>query len=190
MKKKEKTLIMFIGKTHCGKTTCAKELEKKVKGFVALEADPIAIFMKKEFPILRQNDDKKIYSGADNKNSLKFRTFLLFLDFALFLGKPILLSNANLYSNGRKTIIKLCKKYNYKVVGVYFDFPEEILFERAKSSERNKDVLRVVKDFKDLITIQRDRLEIPKRSEFNEFFVVKSLLEVQKLQKLLVKKLK
>jgi len=190
MKKKNKTLVMFIGKTHSGKTTCAKELGKKVKDLVALEADPIAVFMKKEFPILRQNDDKKKYSGADNKNSLKFRTFLLFLDFALFLGKPILLSNANLYLNARKTIIKSCKKYGYKVIGVYFDFPEGILFERAKKSKRNKDVLRVVKDFKDLIIIQRERIEIPKTSEFDEFFVVKSSLEVQKLQKQLVKKLK
>jgi len=39
--KQDKRLIIFIGKTHSGKTTFAKKLEKENKNFLILEGDPI-----------------------------------------------------------------------------------------------------------------------------------------------------
>lgn len=182
MEKDNKTLIMFVGKTHSGKTTFANEIKKEVENVLILEADPIAVFMKEKFPELRENDDRE-HTGIFKEISLKYKTFLLFLEFALDLGKPIILSNSNMWLKGRELVFELCKKYNYKVVGVCFDFPEEVLFERAKISERSLNVLRTSKDFNDLIINQRTRMQVPDPSEFDIFFTIQNPGELEQIKK-------
>ncbi len=188
MKKSDKKLIMFIGKTHSGKTTFAKEIEKECN-IIILEADPIALFMNEYFPKLRECDDKSHTSSFKNI-SLKYKTFLLFVEFAMSLNKTILLSNSNMWSNGRKLIFKLAKKFDYKIIGVYFDLPENLLFERVKNSKRDEAVLRVSKDFNDLIINQRTRMEIPISKDFDKFFVIKSAEDLKQTKSNLIKIIK
>jgi len=133
---------MFIGKTHSGKTTFAKELEETKKDVLTLEADPIALFMREKFPKLREIDDKE-HCGAFQNASLKYRLFLLLLEFSMSFGRTIILSNSNMYERGRKLVFELVKKYKYKIIGVYFDFPEEFLINRIKKTKRTTKVLRV-----------------------------------------------
>lgn len=189
MEKENKILIMLIGKTHSGKTTFAKKIKNEVRDILILEADPITIFIKEHFPELKDNDDQK-HSELFKEVSLRYRTFLLFLEFALSLGRPIILSNSNMYINGRTMIFDLCKKFNYKVIGVHLDLSEEILFNRTQDSNRSLNVLRTSKDFNDLIINQRNRMQPPESSEFDEFFNIKlegEIVEVEnKLKKLLL----
>jgi predicted kinase len=187
MKKSDKKLIMFIGKTHSGKTTFAKELEKE--NIIILEADPIALFMKEHFPKLRENDNKH-HNSSFNEISIKYKTFLLFLEFAMSLNKTIILSNSNMYEDGRKFIFNLCKNFNYKNIGVYFDFPEDFLIERIKKSKRTTAILNVSRDFNDLIINQRTRMEIPSPNDFEKFFVIKSEKDLIKIKNKLIKILK
>lgn len=187
MNEENKTLIMLIGKTHSGKTTFANELKEQIKDLLVLEADPIAAFMEKDFPELRKNDYNDP-SGAFKKISLKVKTFLLFVEFAMSLGKPIILSNSNMYIEGRKLVFSLCKKFNYRVVGVYFDFPEELLVDRIKTSGRDTVVLRKSVNFPDLIVNQRTRMQPPESSEFDEFLVVKSEEKIPGLKNKLIQK--
>lgn len=172
MPKADKKLIMFIGKTHSGKTTFAKELEKENKELVVLEADPISLFLKEHFPKLIEDSSKEI--------NLKYQTFLLFVESAMSTGKMILLSNSNMYRKGRELIFNLSKKYNYKIQGVYFDYPENTLFERAQISNRNTAVLNRSRDFNELIINQRTRMEIPNSHNFENFFTIKSEAELLK----------
>lgn len=188
MENSQKILIMLIGKTHSGKTTFAKEIEGKVQDLVVLEADPIALFMKEQFPRLRENDDKE-HTGTFEKVALKFQAFLLFVEFALSLGKPVILSNSNMWIKGRELVLELCKKFNYRVIGVYFDFSEELLIQRIEKSGRSTNVLRLSKDFKDLIIKQRDRMQPPDPAQFDEFFIITSEEETKTVQEELIKKL-
>ncbi len=188
MEKSQKILIMLIGKTHTGKTTFAKELEEKAQDLIVLEADPVAIFMKEQFPKLRENDDSE-HNGLFNNVALKFRTFLLFVEFALSLGRPVILSNSNMWIKGRELVFGLCKKFNYKVIGIYFDFPEEFLLQRVKKSERSINILRLSKDFEDLIVKQRTRMQPPDASQFDEFFSVKSEEGLEEIKNKLLKNL-
>jgi predicted kinase len=186
MEKKDKKLIMFIGKTHSGKTTFAKELEGIKKDILLLEADPIALFMRENFPKLRELDDKE-HSGAFKNVSLKYKFFLLLIEFSMSFGKTILLSNSNIYDRGRKLIFKLAKKYKYKIIGVYFNFPEEFLIKRINKSKRTIKILRVSKDFNELIVNQRTRMQIPSAKDFDQFYEIRSEKDLTKIKTNLIK---
>jgi len=186
MKKQNKNLIMFIGKTHSGKTSFAKELEKGNNDIIILELDPIALFMRENFPKLRELDDRE-HSGKFKNISLKYQTFILFVEFAMSFGRSIILSNSNMWIKGRGFIFKLAKKFNYKVIGVYFDFPEEFLLNRIKNSKRTTSVLRVSKSFEDLIIRQRTGMEIPNPNDFEEFYIVKSENDLEIIKNKLIK---
>lgn len=186
MEKENKILIMFVGKTHCGKTTFANEIKKKIANLLVLEADPITVFMREKFPELREADDQE-HNGNFNSISLKYRIFLLFVEFALSLSRPIILSNSNMWIKGRSLVLELCKKFDYKVVGVYFDFSEDTLFERAKTSDRSTNVLRTSKSFENLIINQRSRMQIPEPLEFGKFLIVKSAEDLLLIKKDLIK---
>jgi predicted kinase len=186
MIKQDKKLIMFIGKTHSGKTTFAKELEKANKDILVLEADPIALFMRENFPKLRELDDKE-HSGVFKDVSLKYRLFLLLIEFSMSFGRTIILSNSNMFKNGRSLIFKLAKKYNYKVVGVYFDLPEETLFDRVKKSKRTTKILRVSKDFNELIINQRTRMQEPNPKSFDKFYIIKTEKDLSESKSNLIK---
>lgn len=187
-KENKKQLIMLIGKTHSGKTTFAENLNKKFPNLLVLEADPIAIFVKEKFPALSNLDYKK-HTGKFKNIALKFKTFLLFLEFGLSLGKTIILSNSNMWDKGRKMVFKLCKKFNYEVIGIYFDYPEEILKSRVKKTDRSKEILRIAKDFDDLLNKQKSRMQEPKSKEFDEFFVIKKEEDIDKIMKSLKNKI-
>ena len=94
-----------------------------------------------------------------------------------------------MWLKGRQLVFDLCKRFNYKLVGVYFDFPEELLLERVKISRRSFNVLRVSKDFSDLIINQRTRMQAPGPLEFDVFYTIKSpkdlLIIKQKLASIL-----
>ncbi len=186
MERQDKILIMLIGKTHCGKTTFAAKLKDEVPNALVLEADPIAVFMKEKFSDLSNLDDQEHNGNFDNV-SLKYRTFLLFLEFALSLGRPIVLSNSNMWQKGRIMVFDLCKKFGYKVVGLYFDFPEELILSRAEISDRSTNILRTSKSFKELIINQRSRMQPPESSEFDELIVAKSPDELIKAKSSLIK---
>ena len=103
------------------------------------------------------------------------------------IGKPIILSNSNMWIKGREMVFELCKKFDYKITGIYFDILEEILVKRAEISGRSINVLRTSENFQALIVNQRNRMQPPNSDDFDEFFVVKSEDEVKKLQKDLIK---
>jgi predicted kinase len=189
MEQKEKILIMLVGKTHTGKTTFANEVKQEFKNVLILEADPIAVFMKENYPELRFSDDKE-HTGEFKDVSLKFKTFLLFLEFAMSLNKPIMLSNSNMWLKGRELVFELCKKNGYKVIGIYLNLPEEILINRINVSERSTNVLRTSKSFNELILNQRERMQPPEPSDFTEFFECKSEQEVEDIKKKIINILK
>jgi predicted kinase len=164
---------MFIGKTHSGKTTFAKEIEKRNKNVIVLEADPIALLMNNQYPRLKKSEDRN-FDGSFKKMALKFQVLILFIKTTMLLGKPIILSNSNLWKKGRDRVFKMCKKFNYNVIGVYFDFPEEFLVKRIDKSSRTKSILSTSKDFHDLIIRQRARVQPPNHRDFDQFFTIKS----------------
>ena len=130
---------------------------------------------------------QKKQSSVFENTSLLHEIFLLFFNFSLTTGKPIILSNANIWKNWRTKVIKLSKKFKYKIIGVYFDLPEELLAQRIKKAKKTTRIIRESKNFKDLLVSQKNRIQIPKESEFDEFFVIKSEKDLDKVKRELIK---
>lgn len=178
---------MFIGKTHSGKTTFAKRLEEINKEVLVLEADPIALFMAESFPKLRKLENKEHLDFRVFKDaSLKYKIFLSLLEFSMSFSKIIVLSNSNMYERGRRLIFALAKKYRYKVIGVYFDFPEQVLVDRVKKSKRTTKILRVSKDFNELIVNQRTRMQAPDPKDFYKFYTIRTGQDLIRVKSILV----
>jgi len=92
-----------------------------------------------------------------------------------------------MYERGRKLVFRLVKKYDYKIIGVYFNFPEEFLINRIKKSKRTTKILRVSKDFNELIINQRTRMQAPNSKNFDEFYIIKSEDDLIKVKNNLIK---
>jgi len=129
----------------------------------------------------------KKQSSVFANTSLLHEIFSLLFNFSLTTGRPIILSNANIWKNWRTKVIKLSKKFNYKIIGVYFDLPEELLVQRIKKAKKTTKVIRESRNFKDLLASQKNRIQIPNKSEFDEFFVITSEKDLDKIKKELIK---
>lgn len=177
-------VLLTIGKTHTGKSTFAKELVEDIPNGVILETDSIALFLKDTFPKLHAFDLD--HNGSFSSPSLKFLAFRTVLTFALEKNFNIIMSNSNMYENGRKDVLSIINKYPMKTIGLYLNYPEEIILERAKNSKRDIKVLSVSKDFNELIVNQRTRFQAPNRTDFDYFFEVKNPEELPDIKNKIV----
>ncbi len=91
-----------------------------------------------------------------------------------------------MYENGRKDVLSIINKYPMKTIGLYLNYPEEIILERAKNSKRDIKVLSVSKDFNELIVNQRTRFQAPNRTDFDYFFEVKNPEELPDIKNKIV----
>ncbi|MDB5260476.1 MAG: hypothetical protein JWN37_707 [Candidatus Nomurabacteria bacterium] len=174
-------VLLTIGKTHTGKSTFAKELSTEVPNVVIIETDPIALFLKASFSTLHALDVD--HKGSFSSPALKFLVFRTILDFALNQKTNIIMSNSNMYENGRRDVLKVIKNHDAKTIGLYFNYEEKIIMDRVKISNRDIDVLSVSKNFEELIINQRARFQSPNKDEFDYFFEVthpEELLDVKK----------
>lgn len=184
MKNRNKRIIILIGKTHSGKTTFAKRLEKIDKNILLIEGDPIELFLKSDFARLKNIDEKRYLTHKGN--SLLHKIFSVFFNFALETGQPIILSNANIWRGWRKKVIKLARKFDYKIIGVYFDLSNELLLKRISKTKKTTKVIREAINFRELLINQSDRIQIPKETEFDEFYIVKSEKDLRALKNRLI----
>ncbi|NDE68346.1 ATP-binding protein [bacterium] len=168
--------IITIGKTHSGKSTFAKKLAAQIPGMVILEADSVALFMQEHFPELHMMD--RIQNGNSGSLSIKFQIFQILLKNCLAFNQNIILANSNLSERVRGEVIGEVKKYPYMTVGIFFNFPEELLLERVKTSGRDKRVLTTSKSFEEVVINQREWLQVPDPAKFDFFFELKSPDEI------------
>jgi predicted kinase len=166
-------IIMLVGKTHTGKTTFGRLLKKRFANIVVLETDTIAIFLREHFAEVARLDDSE-HTGKFENVSLKFELFETIFGRALEIDTPLILSNSNMWKEGRKRILEQCKNLGRPTIGIYFDLPLEILKERTVASERDTRVLRTSQHFAGLLQNQSNRMQPPDPGEFDEFYVVRS----------------
>ena len=181
-------VVMLIGKTHSGKTTFGRLLKERVADLVVLETDTIAVFLREHFPEVAFVDDRE-HTGKFEKVSLKFLLFQNIFERALEIDTSLMLSNSNMWKEGRKVLLEECKKTKRHTIGIFFDFPIETLKKRVEDSWRDKRVLRTSRDFPELLERQANRMQTPDSSEFDEFYVVQTQSEYDMLLQDLAKKL-
>lgn len=139
-------VIITVGKTHSGKTTFAKTLEKELKNAVVIDQDNHALFINTYYKNLIPS------SGA---NTLKYSITENIVNFALEHSDcHLIICNSNLNRNGRLRLLKHFHEKGLVSILVHFDLPEHVLRERVMESNRSTNIFRSSSTFEEVLLKQ------------------------------------
>jgi len=142
----KKFLIATVGKTHSGKTTFARALEKKLRNSVVIDQDVHAEFLLNHYPSL---------VPTTGPHRLKFAITKSIVDYAVNeTNQHIILCNSNENKANRLKLLKDFHAHDFTSILVNFDIPQEVLIERIASSGRRTDILRTVSSFEEVLHMQ------------------------------------
>jgi deoxyadenosine/deoxycytidine kinase len=176
-------VIMTVGKTHSGKTTFAKALEKELHNSVVIDQDNHAEFLHTYYqPLLPKN----------GSNLIKYALTKTIVEYAVNeTDYHLILCNSNRSRAGR---LKRLEHYHHKgftSILVHFDISEHVLKERIAKSNRSTTVLRTASTFEEVLTRQEKEINrdviAPINGEANLLFVINHPDEVQSVINRIVK---
>lgn len=131
----KRLVVITVGKTHSGKSTFARDLEKQLENSFVLDQDNHAEFINTYY--------QKLQLKTGN-NTLKHSISKLIANYAIEnTDLHIIASSANRTKKGRKYLLEeFYDKDKFTRILVHFDIPDEILKERVTNSTRNTNIFR------------------------------------------------
>lgn len=164
-------VIMTVGKTHSGKSTFARELEKRLNNSIIIDQDNHAEFINTHYVNLRP---------VDGPNTFKYAITRTIVDYAVqHTDRHLILCNSNRNRRGREESLSYFHNRGFESILVFFDIPDAILHERISVSERSHKVFRAASSFGEVLNRQIELKEPdPESSEANHFFVIRDSSEV------------
>lgn len=171
-------VIITVGKTHSGKTTFAKNLEKRMSNSIVIDQDNHAEFLHVFYPGLLPKD---------GQNTIKHELTQTVVQHAVNkTNGNIILCNSNRTRNGRLKLLDFYRVSGFTSILVYFDIPIHILKERISKSQRSTMILRTVATFEEVLTRQEnedktkvDEISAPGEDEADYLFVIQNEIEAQ-----------
>lgn len=166
--------IITVGKTHSGKTTFAKALEKRLPNSIVVDQDNHAEILQTYYPSL---------VPKQGPNTIKYSLTQTIIDYAVNeTSCHVILCNSNLNSKERVNLLAYYQTNGFITILVNFDIPEEVLDKRVRESMRSTAVLRTVSTFEEVLIQQRkgsseDELSVPSKTEADQLFVIKDAHE-------------
>ena len=183
-----KYVVMCVGYTHSGKTTFAKKLVKDVGGIVLLDNDEIATFINEKYSLAVHSSYNSVKRTYKEPN-LKFLLFQETFKFCLRAGLNIIHSSGNLGEDSRQFIKFNAKKYNYKLITVYFNLPRELILERIKNTKKDTKAFRSSRNWSEILPRQDLYAKLPPSKKDTIYFEIKNkndyLKAFKELKKLL-----
>lgn len=176
-------VILTVGKTHSGKTTFAKALEKEMANAVVIDQDNHAEFLHTHYRNLLPKQ------GA---NTIKYELTQMIVDHAVnSTDCHLIVCNSNRTRKSRLHLIDHFLSKGFTSVVVNFDLPEHVLNERVSNSERSTSILRTVSTFKEVLIRQESETNqgdviMPIEGEADHLFVINSEEDVQSVIKEIV----
>lgn len=162
-------IIMTVGKTHSGKTTFAKELEKKLVYSVMVDQDAHAEFLQTHYARLLPKD---------GPNLIKYTLTRTIVDYAVNeTDRHIILSNSNLKMNSRRALLEEFYSKGFTSILVYFDIADSILQERVAASRRSTEILRTAVSFQEVLNKQQANGVAPSENEADVLIFIKQPVE-------------
>lgn len=179
-----KYLVMCVGYTHSGKTTFAKQLKNHIKDLVIIDNDIIADFINKEYKEVvfsPFNFKKKTYQDPN----LKFYLSKEILIFSLKAGLNVIHASGNLGKDVQDFIEKTAKKYKYKLITIYFNFPQSFLISRIQKTKKSKSCFRFSWSWDEVFKKQKLYAKLPPNNKKGIYFEIKNMQDYKKtLQKI------
>lgn len=131
----KRLVIITVGKTHSGKTTFAKALEKELPHSFVMDQDHQAEFINMHYEKLQP---------AEGPNTFKHGLSKFIVDYAKeHTSLHLIICNSNRSRNDRMYLLnELFPKEEYVRILVHFDIPDDVLYERVARSTRSTNIFR------------------------------------------------
>jgi len=139
--------VITVGKTHSGKTTFAKALERQLANAIVVDQDNHAEILKTYYPALVPKE------GA---NAIKYALTQTIVNHAVDQTDCHVIScNANRNRQGRLKLLDFYRSKGFTTILVNFDMADELLETRIDQSGRDTSILRTVSSFHDILKRQQ-----------------------------------
>lgn len=167
----KRLVIITVGKTHSGKTTFAKALEKELENSFVMDQDNNAEFI---------NTFYKKLQPTEGPNTLKHSISKLLIEYAKEqTDLHFIISNSNRNRKDRSYLLDdLFNKKEFIRIIVHFDIPDDVLYDRVSKSQRSTNIFRgSYTNFKELLIHQLTesiKEEEPIESEADYLYVIKN----------------
>lgn len=175
----ERLAIITVGKTHSGKTTFARALEKKLNNSFVMDQDNQAEFINKYYKKLRPKQ---------GPNTLKYELTRQIVAYAKEnTDLHFIICNSNRGRKGRLYLLEeLFPKGEFVRILVHFDIPDDVLQARVKQSQRSTNILRAAANFEEVLIRQqtdslKEDIKDPVEGEADHLFVIKNNAETQSI---------
>ncbi|KAA0823714.1 MULTISPECIES: ATP-binding protein [Bacillus cereus group] len=173
----KRLVIITVGKTHSGKTTFAKELEKELPNSFIMDQDNQAEFINTHYEKLQP---------TEGSNILKHGLSKFIVDYAKeHTNLHLIICNSNRSKSGRFYLLnELFPQNEYVRILVHFDIPDDVLYERVARSTRNTNIFRGgYSSFKEVLDRQQtellhDDVVDPIENEADYLFVIRNSKDV------------
>ncbi|MED3541935.1 AAA family ATPase [Bacillus toyonensis] len=131
----KRLVIITVGKTHSGKTTFARALEKELSHSFVMDQDNQAEFINTHYEKLLP---------AKGPNTFKHGLSKFIVDYAKeHSNLHLIICNSNRSKNGRFYLLnELFPQNEYVRILVHFDIPDDVLYERVARSTRSTNIFR------------------------------------------------
>lgn len=131
----KRLVIITVGKTHSGKTTFAKALEKQLNNSFVMDQDNQAEFI---------NTYYKNLQPKQGPNTLKHSLSKLIVDFAKEnTDFHFIICNSNRSRKGRLYLLEeLFNTDDFVRILVHFDISEDVLQKRVSQSQKSTNIIR------------------------------------------------
>lgn len=177
LKSLKRLVIITVGKTHSGKTTFARALEKKLNHSFVMDQDNHAEFI---------NTYYKNLPPKHGPNTLKHALSRLIVDYAKEnTDYHFIICNSNLSRKDRLYLLEdLFHKSKFVRILVHFDMPDDILQARVTQTQRRTNIFRGdYLNFEQVLVKQqtdslKDDVTDPVEDEADNLFVIKDSDEV------------
>lgn len=168
----KRLVVMTVGKTHSGKTTFARLLEKRLDNSFVMDQDNHAEFINTYYEKLQPRT---------GPNTLKHSLSRFIVDYAIEnTDLHLIVCNSNRNRRSRMSLLKgLFNKEQFVRILVHFDLPDSILKERVQQSQRSTNIFRgAYSNFEHVLLRQQAESQLediadPVEGEADYLFVVK-----------------
>jgi predicted kinase len=164
-------VIMTVGKTHSGKTTFAKALEKELHNSVVIDQDNHAEFLHSYYQTLLPKQ---------GPNVIKYAITQTIVDYAVNeTDCHIIRCNSHRSRKSRLDQLAYYHEKGFTSILVNFEIPTHVLEERIAKGNRSKNVLRVASSFEEVLTRQENETNKgdilpPIEGEADYLFIIKN----------------
>ena len=170
----KRLVVVTVGKTHSGKTTFAKALEKQLINSFVMDQDNHAGFI---------NTYYKKLQPKQGPNTLKYAISKQIVDYAkVHTNLHFIICNSNRSLKDRAYLLEELFQQNefYRIL-VHFDIPDEVLQSRIIQSERSTNIFRgTTTSFEEVLKRQQasENASNPVEGEADRLFVIKNSEEI------------